>query len=797
MSVLTNEVLNYATSYGYIIKSYTSDLLEKNKLLTRDLPTTSRDKLSNKPAGVYLSSFIDTLHIPLDIRGSLLTCTYMPDKIHLMSAWLKIDSDLNTIVTELNKRSDIVYLLSSVEIHMSHAKDKIKVQSADKRLKPYIHECLTKDEAIIEIYSFFLEHNFYLEKEQASCHMEVVYRALTYWIYAKIADNLYLKIPLNPVVMLKVKEYLEEINKTNNLRDINILEEYFIDIYNKLSYCGLYEKKVKSLHGYPHLHIAIFTNELVDLRELERTVLNLNIFSDVNVKSSGRNASFSRSNFSNINTENDARIIGYVIKNYKDPKVINRLNRYPIKLHNKLDIKEINLFYINLSSRAEVFIDNLIDIENETIITGSSLPKYKPTSIGEYKEELEKPEETNPSVITETSKKKICYKRVCEFMTKNDLYVVVTDPVKDPLYNERKSREIYHKIPESKFTFIYWGTFENVFSKIVTVENFDETFSYESDIERLFRTEGILPSIKMIYNWIEFKDFFIHLESGILTETTMNQPSFCYFPNIGVNELKEIINNNKKPELWCSILANSKYFISDKLTKEGKNLCLSIYSLLLPRFRKTKSLFLFGESNSGKSSLLDFLRRLYPSSKLATITRGSHGFALEGIVNAEICLIDECSNLKEYGITIEDIKLLTDGGSEISINRKHKPSITIIPHFRIAFATNDDSWTYKPSKLSDDPTIKELSKLCILNKEEKQEELPKERLKELSNRMEFYNFKTLLEASQILMKRMNIEEPGIIVLYLANIYHEGGLKVYLDKQKILEIIKEYDNLVNY
>jgi phage/plasmid-associated DNA primase len=137
--------------------------------------------------------------------------------------------------------------------------------------------------------------------------------------------------------------------------------------------------------------------------------------------------------------------------------------------------------------------------------------------------------------------------------------------------------------------------------------------------------------------------------------------------------------NVRAPQRWLSILENSL----DEVTL--RNFCQQ-YALLFrgPKQRRSRCLYLVGESQCGKSSLLAPLEGIFGRENIGIPSRDKK-FSLEDLVGKRIGILDEFSRNQ---LPREEFLLLAEGQPmKISMKYQKNPRMNTPPH--VIFSSNN------------------------------------------------------------------------------------------------------------
>ena len=214
---------------------------------------------------------------------------------------------------------------------------------------------------------------------------------------------------------------------------------------------------------------------------------------------------------------------------------------------------------------------------------------------------------------------------------------------------------------------------------------------------------------KQNYQWVELKDGYYNVHSGRFC--MKDDPDFEFngvcFRAYGytVQELKTL-----KPKHWLALLdyvcqpvvvavlpdPKNPSREPREITKQvdRKRLLVDFARLLRRRKPKQPVPFLYGVSNSGKTTLSSFIRCLYPIEALAAINNSTAPFS--GINEDTMLVYNE--EFKVTMITREDLLILLDGAQPLSVRKLHQDARLIRnPLMPILLQDN-----YYPSYYDDD-----------------------------------------------------------------------------------------------
>lgn len=209
------------------------------------------------------------------------------------------------------------------------------------------------------------------------------------------------------------------------------------------------------------------------------------------------------------------------------------------------------------------------------------------------------------------------------------------------------------------------------------------------------------------YEWVELRDGYYNVRTGLFHLKSSDEPfnnvcfrSYAYT----VDELK-----HDEPTEWLALLnfmcervvtatlpdvtnAGALRPIYHQVDKQA--LLHHLAHLLRLRYPKQPVAFLYGASNSGKSTLISFVVDLYPNAARGFLN--SSVASLSGI--HEDIVILHCDEFKTDIISREDLLILLDGAQPLTVRRYHQDARQINnPLMPIILADN-----FKPAYYNDD-----------------------------------------------------------------------------------------------
>jgi hypothetical protein len=274
------------------------------------------------------------------------------------------------------------------------------------------------------------------------------------------------------------------------------------------------------------------------------------------------------------------------------------------------------------------------------------------------------------------------------------LHVISLMKHDDILYSSR-TEQCYIKQPNAMSTYRYYMSLRELISHWTT-EKFQQRLEREKKeilpkdarnwkfqvlqygpkfLRSIHQIGGeFLPLYEPNENYVEFNDGFYEISTGnLLTKLDEDIVCFCYFPLSFEHNV-----NVCPPKRWLSILENS---LDEVLVR---NFCQQ-YALLFrgPKQRRNRCLYLVGESQCGKSSLLAPLEGIFGRENIG-ITSREKKFSLEDLVGKRIGILDEFSRNQ---LSREDFLLLAEGQPmKIAMKYQKNPRMNTPPH--VIFSAN-------------------------------------------------------------------------------------------------------------
>lgn len=323
---------------------------------------------------------------------------------------------------------------------------------------------------------------------------------------------------------------------------------------------------------------------------------------------------------------------------------------------------------------------------------------------------------------------------------------------------------VYQKLEGTKMTWGVWeygkehaGKAASLLSLLSTEKN-EEFITQGERLVKLMEEpcQIRLPTVEIDCQWVEYADCFMFLGEGVVVKRNEKYACFKYYPEY---KWEQIARGVSPPKEFMKVVDNS---IQDEKTK--RELLVKMYKLLLPRVTKERVIFMVGDSNSGKTTLVDVVSGVLPQNRVCVLTNSE--FALSGVVGKLLLLIDELAGIKSCdGATF--LKIL-EGNCLMGLNEKFKTPRTAKMYQNIVLISNEDRMDEEAGKRS--ITMDALDK-----------------------RIQRYHFKELKDATPEGKGRV-MEEEANVLLYLAQHYYETegkGLKLNLSEEEVDVMCKNY------
>lgn len=626
-------------------------------------------------------------------------------------AWRTIGEQITRTHAILEDLSDVVFILSAIEIHEGSKKPrrfkpKIPVNLTNKDFYKEESERIRKDRVLRDevedlikeeypgdegalregLYLFDQDHGFIATRRSTSNGRSLILDANTRfpiewnWPQDKVGERYYI---------------VKEIDNSND-------DEY-------------------SLTGYPHIHLAIgfmsLRGRFRDPRELHSLLLE--VMPDIQIGTKKGKA---------VNFDHPPALVGYILKNTRHSTVRELLEAtgYGDK-HAIFNCKQAPM--------------ELVRFFKEIVLMRCPL-----TFINERQQ-----------VIEPYSKKYTAKRGGNQFREACDIVIFAMEKYQLAMANGW----LYQKDPDSKQTWMPWknnsnysGSARCFIGTLLSPEN-DIIIQHRSKIEETLTTPGqsIFPTITLDCQWVEFADCFMFIGGGIITNRT-HRPCFVRFSEITRSMLED--GTDLTPKRFLQIIQNS---FPDQAT--AKELLQSLFKLYLPRIHKDPVLYMVGEPNSGKTTLIDSIARMYPEDRVMRLCESK--FSLADITGKYLLILDEGIGIESLGDKVL-LKLL-EGDSTLSIDSKHKDAATRKVNINLIIASNRD--LFRSSLDVEEPSA-------------------------FDTRLIRFNFKTLVDRVPGGKQSVMIEQARIL-LYLAKSYF-GELTFNDNENSVKKIYADWRRL---
>lgn len=455
------------------------------------------------------------------------------------------------------------------------------------------------------------------------------------------------------------------------------------------------EDKYSGLEGYPHLHLVVY-------RTSEG---NLESFNDLHSKL--RETSFGKSSGDiSITGEEEYKpkqkarlktsnvgLLSYVLKNTRHEESFKKLRESYERY------KERFLKYKDITLNCSILIDNSND--KEIIDFFKELNEKKVVvHIPEDKQIVEVKEKKPKAIHGKNGTRTITAAQ--EDLINSSVYVLNN---MEKMGMKLCNNEIYIRKENTRRTWKKWGSVEKSIRELMTL---DEPVMYcllSKNIDILVKNatgEGqkIFPEVEINWFYIEFEDFFLHIPSCTVYKEIPENIA-CGLHNPGIT-LEKFLEEDMTPYIWLSIIRNQKFGEDPLVLEKFKTV---YFSVLLPLIQKATVLCLQGITNTGKSTLLEPLRRIFPQEVQTEITKGQ--FAYSGLPGKRLIVLDD---VKPEILNSGNVKQLLEGGFKpITMESKNVNAVMDIFGGNICISANMDglpeSW-YEFSKDLNDFVLK-------------------------------------------------------------------------------------------
>lgn len=507
------------------------------------------------------------------------------------------------------------------------------------------------------------------------------------------------------------------------------------------------------LKGYPHIHLVVYRKSQAKLESFndlhsqlrETTFGKTGEDIQIDGESPKKKRTLAKSNIS---------FFRYVLKNTKHSetheKIKDAYERYIDRLENIKDLT-LDVCYLIDNSDDKEIIDFFNELNKRNVIIHIPKEKLKITGMkkvgiigfhgknGTRKATVAQEDLVNSSVY------------VLENMEKMGLKLC--------------NNKVYVRKENTRRTWKHWGSLERLIGKLTTLEDPIMYCLLSKNSDTILKNatrekQTIFPVIEIDWFYIEFEDFFLHIPScEIYKEIPENIA--CGLHNPGIT-LERLLTEDLKPYVWLSIINNQKFSQDLESLEKFKTI---YFSTLLPLIQKALVLCLQGVANSGKTTLLEPIRRLFPKEVQTEITKGQ--FTYSGLPGKRLLALDD---VKPEVLSSGNFKQLLEGGFKpMTMESKNVNAVMDIFGGNVLISANMDglpnSW-YEFSKELDDFVLKT----------------------EFQVRLAIYRFETTINKPQPgFLQKMQYEEIGKVMLECGKSYARTMLgREYGNEYKIMK-----------
>ena len=693
----------------------------------------------NKPAIQYMNNNMPEILEQNNAKCIGITCVYDPNEIEKEEAWERITRDVIEMHTEIQKMADVVFILSAIEIHgAAHAvakKPKMATYDGSKGEK--------KMNKAIDLSNprFYQEESDRLR--EARMERDIMEDRMKGMVERREMEEKEMKRRIksydesngiiatrrrdkNGRVLMLDEQTFFRIEWASEADPMKMQRYYVVKEVDNGADTGV------SLEGYPHVHMAVCQTNLTGVMREASTYGPIigRIFNDVQIgarKGRGRKA----------NWDNPCNLIGYVLKNSRHKRVDERLGenkKYHVICNLARSGERIcNMFHeLGKMKNRMTYINDRTAMASTREENGPVTPGPKVPMKMVVKEEI-----TTKKGDTQLEQ---AYARVKFIIENNGMRIC--------------NGRIYQKVRGSKMTWGLWGEgtqyegrVDYFMGRILTQENIFLTTYMNKIMEVMVKTDQeIFPKVELDCQWIELGDCYMCMALGIVIRENTRYACIKYYPEIKWEDIVE--ERVGRPDNFISIIENS---IREE--EERNKLYRELYKLYLPRIHKDPVLYLLGEPNSGKTTVIDTITRVLPSDKRMMLANSK--FALSTISDKYLLVIDEGQGVSSIPEAMM-LKLL-EGDSEIPIDIKHSAPIMAKINVNIVIASNDD--LFGVSVEEDTRPVNMIGRPTVTKKEDP-----------IAKRLIKFRFKTL-EIATPGGKEEVLKEQGKVIVWLAKNYY--------------------------
>jgi len=655
----------------------------------------------SKPIIEYNRYGLGKIRERIPVKTILITCNLTPE-YEYREAWLTIIKERRIIVDDLIKKyKEIQFVISTVEHHhtISLKMKGIKKQemTEDKKGKNIMEETAIEDTNIKEeikegsIYSAYTKKtlkefaeitNKWKEDKKVTRDMTETEKIVTYYNILQTLHYLNGESGRDE----EFRSWIQESQKVMTIYMQNkdaktAWSEWQMGIISKHKEMG------NNLLGYPHIHIAVayagITNPEKFRKEIYDYLMEKRVFPDPDVAETKTKES-----------ENEGRAIIYVLKNYANKYVKDKLTTYGYE-------GEIIKMHINRTGNEEIYKNYGLGF-----IEKQDKKYYRPIGMEIYeRKQVQMMKLVTIPKKTEIDPEKNNYNKtvahILDMMRKNQLVICDKE-----IYKKREGTKMTYEQHESIETFVNnitslepYSTISNKWKgEILKIMNQDDEAVEKcakldfGEATGNYRVE--FPRIKMDYRMIEFKDFYFNT---ITTEIYKEQTKYyChYYSAVTIDNLENKMRMFEEKSEWLNILKRNR--------KKTREILGILFGLLRPRIQKSHVPMPYGDSDGGKSTLITPFRNYYPDSKVSVFLTTLSEYHISDLLEGrELAIMEE-------GNTILNDKsgrprlLATLEGAIVVSNKKHGEIKNIEQRANIAIILNPlkgDIYTEDPAVMN-------------------------------------------------------------------------------------------------
>lgn len=682
--------------------------IEPNKTIP-----TAEDKKRCKPTIEYCKANMPNVRKMTGVKFYMITCTYSPDYT-FKHAWATVDG-YREIITNylLNGDNDVHFVMSTIEHHHNLSERVRKVDKVIPEEKVETEKSegdqgeVEKGEGddMIEVKDDVIARKAYQAK-----NLDDFAKSIERWT---IKEDVRRDLDSHDMVVcyynfFQMMKYLSSIYKRDddliNFIDetLEVASDYletdsevnFDD--TQLAILTTHKKIGFSLLGYPHIHITVGISSSLNPDDISSKILkyvrSMDIFPDPKVEHTKYASS-----------GDDGKGIMYITKNHKNSFVKSMMKEIPI----------VKLF-IPATNYTKYYLDFFVPMMSKEIIKAKY---FKPECMALYVEKARYADEVLDILPFTWKEKLVISSKDSDKIVESSINVAPNDPESDNYHklvgwiidmmksNDLKicDDKIYKKVTGTKMTYHPFMDIEEFYTNTTSSDPINKIAPrYKNDMidrMRLSQKECDLnfgvyeqnykirfPSITIDYRMMEFKDFFYNTLTCEIYRSQDRYYCYYYAP-VCFNNLYTNLSKFRDNSVWLNILRHNKL--------DYPYVYAIFFNLLRPHEFKMPVPFLYGESNSGKTTSVKPFINYYPTHKVGVFLNclTEHHIA-SMVVGRELLVFDEYNqplNNKSYRAT----NLKTFEGGPLVSNIKHGDISNTLQTAAMVVSINpDDSDNY-------------------------------------------------------------------------------------------------------